>query len=346
MAEEVKPVVVDQSAADNNDRNPLSSPTPVLIGSFTETKIGIKDALLASESIQEKEVKEEEKLWYFAIGSMMNPTSMELRNLKPTKSMPGILRGWKLVFRGMGGMGDILESPSDHFHGILHHLTSSEFKHLDTIEGSYLRTPVNIELYNGNHVDAFAYKMDNTKIDPATPNNLPGERYLDIIMRGAVHYGVHQDYIEILKKIHVMPRKKVSEYRSIQTPPDIIISTAELAASTGSDPWTVDHPLLISVNGKVLRWSIPVDTSSLSFSYNWSRNRYGATDITVAVSKVLYEPLYPIPTVYEAMPSDMKAWAEELFVGFTRSTPEGDRLGPWQVIGWLEGMEPEHLKKK
>ena len=65
----------------------------------------------------------------------------------------GILRDWKLVFRGMGGMGDIQAVPGASFHGILHHLTCAEFKHLDTIEATYLRTPVEVECYDGTKVN-------------------------------------------------------------------------------------------------------------------------------------------------------------------------------------------------
>lgn len=162
--------------------------------------------------------------------------------------------------------------------------------------------------------------------------------YLDIIMRGARHYGVDPAYIEKLAKVPVIPRKTVAEYRSVPTPPNVLISQKELAASVGDEVWTPEgKPLMISVNGKVLRWVAPLTTPQLTMSYGWSRSRYAATDITLAVSKVLYEPLYPIPTTYEAMSDDMRRWAEELFVGFTRSNPEANRLGPWEVVGWLEG---------
>jgi hypothetical protein len=276
---------------------------------------------------------------------MMNLTSMNLRNLYPKQSMPGVLHGWKLVFRTAGGMGDIDESPEDSFHGILHQLTVSEFKHLDTIEGYYRRTPVKVSTYDGKVIDAFAYKMDMSRIDRSIPDGLPGERYLDIIIRGARHFGVKEEYIQKLAQIPTQPRKKVSEYRKVQTPQDRIISVAELAAAKGSDPYDPAIPLMVSINGKVLQWVVPPgDNPAVKASYDWSRTRYGGQEICVGVCKTLYEPLYPIPTTYEAMPPDMRAWGEDLFVGFNlRGTAkqEGMRLANWEVIGWLEGFGPQ-----
>ena len=136
---------------------PSESPTATIIAMRTETKEQKAQAAaeLAAENAAEPATPKE-YLWYFAIGSMMNPTSMQLRNLFPRRSKPGILHGWSLVFRGPGGMGDIKEDPEGSFHGILHELTTAEFKHLDTIEGLYLRTAVTVLDYEGNNVEAFA----------------------------------------------------------------------------------------------------------------------------------------------------------------------------------------------
>ena len=46
----------------------------------------------------------EADVWYFAIGSMMNPTSMKARDLHPIKSMPAILQDCLLEFFGSEGM--------------------------------------------------------------------------------------------------------------------------------------------------------------------------------------------------------------------------------------------------
>lgn len=43
---------------------------------------------------------------YFAIGSMMNQTSLSLRNLSPVESFPGEILDFKIKFFGAGGMAE------------------------------------------------------------------------------------------------------------------------------------------------------------------------------------------------------------------------------------------------
>ena len=178
----------------------------------------------------------------------------------------------------------------------------------------------------------------------------PFQRYLDIIMRGARHFGVDPAYISRLEQVPVQARKKVSEYRSVPTPPERVISAEELARGVGSKDFDPAAPLLLAINGKVLRWGVALDDpkvagvkAALQSTYEWARARYAGSDVTVGVAKTLYEPLYPVPTTFDAMSEAARAWAEELFVGFSSRAPPAARvtgpfgLGCWEVIGWLEG---------
>jgi len=311
-----------------------TSPTAVLLTEKTQPQADRAQAATNEEDVD----KDEPLLWYFAIGSMMNPVSLNLRHLHPKQSMPGILRDWKLVFRGFGGMGDIDPSPGSSFHGVLHQVTRREFAILDSIEATYRRTPVKVETYDGRVMDAFAYKMDESKLDKSAPDALPGERYLDIIIRGARHYGVDANYIhDVLEKVKVEPRKKREQYRKLPNPPDVTITKEELAKGTGIPP----APLRISVYGKVLQWRSDLpSTPQREFFYRWAQQRYAGQDITLQLSKVLYEPNFPVPTTYEKMTTQMKEWAEELFYGFCRAPypPDGYFCGNWESIGWLEGL--------
>jgi hypothetical protein len=224
---------------------------------------------------------------------MCNLTSMNLRNLFPKQSLPGVLKGWKLVFRGSGGMGDIdpCEDPEDPgFHGVLHQLTHAEFKHLDEIESIYERVPVKVDTYDGRVIDAFAYKMSSERLARFGPqvDALPGERYIDIICRGCRHFGVKEEYVTKLAQVPTMPRKKPEEYRCVPTPPPVVISKAELAAGTGALPFDPAKPLLVAINGKVLRWARAPEGNQ-QMSYEWTQKRFGGQDCTVMVCKTLYE---------------------------------------------------------
>ncbi|CAF1269165.1 unnamed protein product [Rotaria sordida] len=52
-------------------------------------------------------------VWYFAIGSMINPISLYLRNIIPLISYPAKCRNHKIVFREQNGRADIEGYPED-----------------------------------------------------------------------------------------------------------------------------------------------------------------------------------------------------------------------------------------
>ena len=62
---------------------------------------------------------EAEAFWYFAIGSMMHPTSMKNRNIVPLESVPGELFDYELVFTGGMGFAEAVPCPGSSFHGVL-----------------------------------------------------------------------------------------------------------------------------------------------------------------------------------------------------------------------------------
>ena len=171
---------------------------------------------------------------------MINPTSLKLRKLAPIDSRPAILRGWRLVFRGDCGMASILECdspllapidpqvdpslqhryrcsapPRPDFHGVLHRLSMDQMRKLDVIESSYDRLEVYVDLYDGTRQKATVYKMAEEKLDPSVPDALPSERYLDIICRGCVAFGVAPEYINWLRSHEMVRRKLPSEYKKI-----------------------------------------------------------------------------------------------------------------------------------
>ena len=63
---------------------------------------------------------DKDAIWYFAIGSMTNPISLESRNLFPIVSIPGEALDYKLYFYGGMGMAEALPELGSSFHGVLH----------------------------------------------------------------------------------------------------------------------------------------------------------------------------------------------------------------------------------
>ena len=79
---------------------------------------------------------------------------------------------------------------------------------LDSIESLYLRKPARVKLYDNSIINASVYTMPANKNDIVGINRPPTERYIDIMTRGALHFGVKQSYIDWLNSIEVQPRTK------------------------------------------------------------------------------------------------------------------------------------------
>jgi hypothetical protein len=73
----------------------------------------------------------EEYILYFAIGSMMNPTSLGFRNIFPVESFPGEILDYKIKFFGAAGMAEAFPEENQSFHGVIHKLNKQQMELLD-----------------------------------------------------------------------------------------------------------------------------------------------------------------------------------------------------------------------
>lgn len=266
-------------------------------------------------------------VYYFAIGSMTNHIALQLRDLKPISSQPAILNGYRLLFRGSGGMASAeevdnveliedLDNYSGKFntqiHGILHLLTHEQLKLLDTFEGGYIRKPCKVTLYdNSTQVNAYAYSMDRNKWK--LPHQLPTERYLDIIVKGCTFHGVNNEWIEYIKSLKTIPRKKPIDFTSftMQTAVVPILSWDEIKENNGENE---QKRLWIVINNKVLEFCGDVN-SFFPFGY-FVKHQIGGTDYTLRFAKAFYEPKYYMTvdmTGSAELEVEHRAWIEDQF---------------------------------
>ncbi len=78
------------------------------------------------------------------------------------------------------------------------------------MEGGYDHVDVTVHLYDGTTRPAIAYTFKPDRRKVMLKHNPPGERYIDIIVRGCEHYGVKKEWIDHLKTVEVTPRKSKS----------------------------------------------------------------------------------------------------------------------------------------
>lgn len=272
--------------------------------------------------------------WYFAMGSMMNPISLYLRDIIPLISYPAKCPNYKIIFRSSGGMADIETCPESEIHGVVHLLSDEQMIRLDAIELTYQRILVNSINYQEQSHFVYIYKMnvDNTS------SCLPSERYLDIIIKGCEYYKVKPEYINKLKfEQAVIPRKSPNMLQSFtDVPSDVVYSLEELARHDGSDPTL---PLWICINGNILEHTgmPPNDHPDHQFQkqmYSFITSKLAGREATYIIARMLYEPLYALPLNENDLCEEHRARIEDDFY-FRISTGAGQSKSYWKPIGRL-----------
>ena len=88
---------------------------------------------------------------------------------------------------------------------------------LDAIELSYDRVEATARLYTGDEISCMVYMYNKEKSGNfvGTENNLPTERYIQIMCEGASHFGVNEDYIKGLRNVDQRPRKDIAKLISL-----------------------------------------------------------------------------------------------------------------------------------
>jgi len=185
---------------------------------------------------------------------------------------------------------------------------------LDRMEASYQRLPCEVHLYDGSTMTAGVYKMDESKrFSKEVTNNPPSERYIDIITRGAIHYGIKSDFTKWLATIKVTPRRKPSEFKKLQVPENpLTLTWKELEKYDGND----GCDLMFAVNYKIVKFDGDLSTQEGKNSFELMKRRAGGKDYTLMAARGLYEPNYPIAATLAQMTDEHRAWVEDSFCSF------------------------------
>jgi hypothetical protein len=281
--------------------------------------------------------------WYLAIGSMINPISLYLRDLIPIISYPAVCPNYQLTFRGAGGMGNIEPCSDGAFHGVVHLLSDEQMVRLDKMEGMYRRIVVNVVDYQDQSHLAYAYKMDLDN----PPIGIPSERYLDIIVKGCEYYNVRLEYINQLKHEQaVVPRKQPNAFQSfINVPSGVFYPIDELARHNGSDPTL---PLWVCINGKILEYTgLPPndhpDYEQQRRFYSFFQPLYGGRVVDHGMAKSLYEPLYKLPLTEEDLCDEHRAMLEDTYLSMMVRNEQNKEY--WKPIGRLRPTNKSHTSR-
>ena len=201
----------------------------------------------------------------------MNLTSLKAKGVVPHTSKLAVLRGWKLLFnvqhwfRHEGGVGNIHPSqdPADQVQGVVHLCDDEHLAMLDAMEAygvGYDRIEVELDTDEGK-LPAITYVGL-----PGYLNNacLPTQRYLNILLKGAISAGLDKDYIEKLRRHPIHPEQ---DYPPFQHPGNsaLIFNQQTLA----------QHPLYTALAGAVF------DMQHARARLDCLRGLFGGKDMTL-----------------------------------------------------------------
>jgi cation transport regulator ChaC len=147
-------------------------------------------------------------LWYFAYGSNLDPDTFEgRRGMRPLDRCRVSLAGFRLVFDlpvgpGERAVANLAEAPGSRIFGVAYSLAARDARKLDRTEGVhrgyYKRLPVQVARDDGALLDAFTYVSPHGR-----PGRKPSARYLGIILRGARHHGLPEEWLLELERFEL-----------------------------------------------------------------------------------------------------------------------------------------------
>lgn len=287
---------------------------------------------------------------YFAIGAMMNPVSVKNRDLDlelKHPAQPGVLRDHKLCFFGLQGFAEVIYEKGSTVHGVVYQCVRDDIMaELDLIERDYIRKSVKVQLYSPQHENQ---QQQATESSTVILNNVsvycrpqadiegskemdrpPSERYLQLLISGARHFGVDPKYIQWLEDHECKPRCDPSEYLSFYPARGELRNVKRDAVDTmGND---VDsNKLYVRCGRKVVE--LCKESEDDSFFEEWKQVFcQREKDIELFMSRVQYDPLFGIPSCIDEMNPEWRAYTEHLFCEYMKGVHVLQR---WRVVAHI-----------
>ena len=151
--------------------------------------------------------------WYFAYGSNMESATLRgRRGIAFSRAMPALARGWRLVLDKpallpvQGAFANIIADASAECCGVLYEIAPTELAHLDLTEGvligNYQRITISVQPLVAPQESISAFTLTSERRDPTL---LPSQRYMGLLIAGALEHGLPAEYVAFLRTIPTGP---------------------------------------------------------------------------------------------------------------------------------------------
>jgi hypothetical protein len=266
---------------------------------------------------------------YFAIGSMINPTSLANRGIKPLFSAPAELLNHRLGFFTALGVAEPIPDEGGSLHGVIHTLTPEAMKALDATEQSlHARILATARLYDGREIDVTVYSRNEESRD-CVINKPPSERYIEIMILGCRHFEVDPKYIEYLQNVEKVPRPSPESYHSLGSPEskNLVMTLDKVLEHNGLD----GKPLYFCINRKVIEVNFEPDSKEFLELRNVFHQMGQVGDLFM--SRIAYDPMFGSPERLVDVTPEHAAYLENNLCEYLKMKGFLDKM---KAIAWLE----------
>ena len=144
--------------------------------------------------------------WYFAYGSNLFVDRKEQRTGSIREAIRSRLSGYRFVFNKRAKEGpiyaNIVPDESTSVWGVAYLCSPEAFRDMDKCEGvangHYERIPVKVNQVSGQTVEAITYVAGE---DFVCQPGKPSSEYLDMIIDGARHHEIPEEYIRMIEAL-------------------------------------------------------------------------------------------------------------------------------------------------
>jgi cation transport regulator ChaC len=153
---------------------------------------------------------------YFGYGSNMNRGIFEnRRGMRPIQERTALLENYRLCFNlpigpGERGVANLEPHLGARTWGVLYLITTEQSEHLDRTEGvslgRYRRIPVSLIVDGDEQISAFTYQSLRVNW-----KRKPSQRYISLLIEGAVQHGLPADYIVYLRRFGLAVDERLSK---------------------------------------------------------------------------------------------------------------------------------------
>jgi len=156
--------------------------------------------------------------WYFAYGSNMQSATLRGRRcIEYRRALPGRAPGWRLVLDkpplvGSGvSFANIIADPAAEVWGVLFEIADHDLAHIDLTEGvligNYARVEVAVapladgSAASGSSMGPPPQRAFTLTSDQRDPSLHPSQRYMQLLIDGALEHGLPADYVKFLRRV-------------------------------------------------------------------------------------------------------------------------------------------------